>query len=57
MGARNQRDITSQLFTVTNFTERLSLNCNANDDLLTADVLATLIQELKDQGIIDATIS
>ena len=53
----NVRDIASQVFVVTSFTEALSLNCNANDDLLTADTLATLIQELQRKGIIEANIS
>ena len=55
--ARSDRDIISQNFTITNFNEALSLDCNANNDLLTADTLATLIQELKRQGIIAADIS
>ncbi len=54
---RNHRDNASQVFTVTNFSEALSLNCNANDDLLTADTLATLIQELQRKGIIEAGIT
>ena len=54
----NVRDIASQVFTVTNFTEDIVLNCNEEAGaLLVADVLATLIQELQRKGIIEATIS
>ena len=45
-----------QKFTVTNFAEAFSLNCNANDDLATADTLATLIQTLIRKGVINGTI-
>lgn len=55
--ARSQRDITSQAFTVTNHTEDLTLDCNANDDLQTADVLGTVINELIKQGILSGTVS
>ena len=55
---RNARDIPSQKFTITNFTEDVALNCNEEAGaLLVADVLATLIQELKRKGIIEATIT
>ena len=55
---RKHRDIASQVFTVTNFTEDLALNCNEEAGaLLVADVLATLIQELERKGIIEANIS
>lgn len=55
--AHNSRDNPSQTFTVTNFTEALSLNCNANDDLVTADTLGTVIQELIRLGILNGTIA
>ena len=56
--ARSERDISSQVFTVTNFTEDITLDCNGEAGALAvADVLATLIQELQRQGIIEATIS
>ena len=56
--ARKSRDIASQVFTITNFTEDIALNCNEEAGaLLVADVLATLIQELQRKGIIEATIS
>lgn len=55
---RKHRDNASQVFTVTNFTEDLALNCNEEAGaLLVADVLATLIQELERKGIIEANIS
>lgn len=44
-------------FTVTNHTAGLSLNCNANDDLLTADTLGSLIEELIAKGIIGGTVA
>ena len=44
-------------FTVTNHTAGLSLNCNANNDLLTADTLGSLIQALITKGIIAGTVS
>lgn len=54
----NDRDIASQVFAVTNFTEDLSLDCNGEAGALgVADVLATLIQELRAKGIIEATIA
>jgi len=54
----NVRDIQSQVFTVTNFTEDIALDCNGEAGALgVADVLATLIQELKRKGIIEAAIS
>lgn len=54
---RSERDNISQTFTITNFTEDLAMDCNAAADAELADVLATLIQELKRQGIISASIS
>ena len=50
-------DIKSQLFTITNFNEDLNMDCNNAADAEIADVLATLIQELHRQGIIQASIS
>ena len=44
-------------FAVTNITEDYALNCNENDDLLTADVLGTLMRELIRKGIIDGTVA
>jgi hypothetical protein len=44
-------------FAVTNITEDYSLDCNANADLSTADVLGTLIRELIRAGIINGTVA
>lgn len=55
--SRSDRDIISQNFTITNFNEDLALDCDSTTDGELADVLSTLIQELKAQGIISADIS
>jgi hypothetical protein len=54
-----KRDISSQQtsFAVTNITSDYALDCNANNDLSTADVLGTLIKELIQAGIIHGTIA
>ena len=44
-------------FAVTNLAEDYALDCNGNDDLLTADVLGTLIRELIKKGILDGTVA
>lgn len=44
-------------YTVTNNTSDRALNCNANDDLATADVLGTLIGDLIEAGIISGSVS
>ena len=49
--------ISTAQFAVTNITEDYALNCNENDDLLTADVLGTLIRELIRKGIINGTVA
>jgi len=57
---RNKRDNNEALalaFTVTNWSAGLSLDCNANNDLLTADTLGTLINQLQLLGIINGTVS
>ncbi len=51
------RDHISQRFTVTNFTEALSLDCSGASNNALGDALGTLIQELKAKGIIDATLA
>ncbi len=51
------RDNKSQAFTITNFTENLSFNSGNSSNEQLGDVLATLIQELKAKGIIEATIA
>lgn len=54
---REQRDEGQTSFTVTNHAAGLSLNCNANDDLLTADTLGSLIAALIEAGIIKGTVA
>ena len=54
---RNQRDDGQTAFTVTNHTAGLSLNCNANDDLVTADTLGSLIKALIEAGVISGTVA
>ena len=55
----NKRDLTGQTtsFAVTNITSDFTLDCNANADLSTADVLGTLIGELIKRGIIHGTVA
>jgi len=55
-GGRRDFVSTAQ-FTVTNITEDYALDCNANSDLATADVLGTLIRELIRAGIINGTVA
>lgn len=56
---KNVRDTNGEHgeFVVTNFTAALSLNCNANSDLATADTLATLIKILIEKGVISGTVA
>ena len=51
------RDISSQTFTVTNWNEDLAMDCDNAADAELADVLGTLINELKKQGLINASVS
>lgn len=44
-------------YAVTNITASRTLNCNANDDLATADVLGTLIKDLIERGVISGSVS
>ena len=44
-------------FAITNITEDYALDCNANSDLSTADVLGTLIRTLIRRGIITGTVA
>ena len=55
--SHNARDNPSDTFTVTNHTAGLSLNCDANDDLLTADTLGSLIKTLIDLGVLNGTVA
>lgn len=54
---RNQRDNGQINFTVTNWTNDVTLDCNANSDLATADVLGTLINALIEAGVINGSVS
>lgn len=49
--------VSTAQFAVTNIVEDYSLDCNANSDLSTADVLGTLIRELIRAGIIQGTVA
>ena len=59
--ARSGRDVISQAFTVSNWNEDLSLDCDAlqfsGSAVVSADVLGTLINELIKQGIISGTVA
>ena len=57
LGVAKAPDSPGQTFTITNFNEDLTLDCNGNSALVNADVLATLIQELTTLGIIGSSIS
>ena len=67
MSYRNERDITnnettsSGAYVVTNHTADVTLDCDAiqysGAVAITADVLGTLIHQLSEKGIIDATVT
>jgi len=53
---RNERDESGQnVYAVTNIAVDRDLDCNANSDLATADVLGTLIKDLIEAGVISGT--
>lgn len=54
---RNQRDNGTQCYAVTNITLDRALDCNANSDLATADVLGTLINDLIEAGVISGSVA
>lgn len=57
---RNERDNTEDLspkFTVTNFTQDLSLSGTESGAANIAAVLATVINQLQKQGILNATVT
>lgn len=54
---RNQRDNGKQAYAVTNIALDRALDCNGNDDLATADVLGTLINDLIEAGVISGTVA
>ncbi len=50
----NEKDLTQTKFTISNFNEAYSLNCNGEAGALAvADTLATLIRDLAKKGIIN----
>lgn len=53
----NVRDLRSQSFTITNWTEDLDMDCNASADAVICDVLGTLINELIKKGVIEGSVS
>ena len=53
---RNQRDDGQAEYAVTNRVVDRALDCNANSDLATADVLGTLIEDLIEAGVISGTV-
>lgn len=54
---RNQRDNPQATFTITNWTEGLSLDCDGGAIATTDDVLGTLIKELIEAGVIQGSVS
>jgi hypothetical protein len=46
-----------EAFVVTNYTEDFTFDANGNSDLVTADVLSTLIRQLIRRGIINGTVA
>ncbi len=49
--------IAVESYTITNITADRTMDCNAAADAEIADVLATLIQDLRDKGIVTGTIA
>jgi len=54
---RENNDILSPAFTVTNWTDDVALDCNAAADAEISDVLGTLIKHLIEQGIINGSVA
>lgn len=54
---RNQRDNPQLNFSITNYTEDTALDCNSTSDAELADVLATLIKELIEAGVVQGSVS
>lgn len=55
--ARSERDITSPAFTITSYTQDLTLAGTEAGAANIAAVLATVIKELIDQGILSGSVS
>ena len=54
MSVDNLKNLPQTKFEITNFNEDYTLDCNNNDPLINADVLATLIRDLIEKGVINA---
>lgn len=52
-----KKDCPSAVFTITNYTEDLDMDCNSAADAEICDVLATLLRELIDKGIINGSVA
>ena len=57
MGVRNQRDITSPAYTVTNHNIDRALDADSTTTGELADIIGTLIKDLIDQGAISGSVS
>jgi hypothetical protein len=57
MGVRNQRDITSPAYTITNFSADRSLSATEAGAANIAATVTTLINDLIDQGVISGTVA
>lgn len=61
MGYRNARDIipvvASGAFTITNHVNDATMDCNTAADAEICDVLGTLIKQLNELGLINATVT
>jgi len=55
--ANNRDETRRNEYAVTNIAVDRALDCNANSDLATADVLGTLIQDLILAGVISGTVA
>jgi len=49
----NEKDLTQTKFAVTNFVESYNFDANATSVLIVNDVVATLIRDLAEKGIIN----
>lgn len=54
---RNQRDETKDTFTITNWTDDPTMDCNTGTLGVVADCLGTLIKVLIEQGVIQGSVS
>ena len=56
-GGKRDNYAQGSAFIITNFTERLSFDCNTATLGETSDTLATLIKELIRRGIVNGTVA